>query len=221
MTEADQPGARTGRRAVVSRSTPPSSSSSTRCISSIDQLGTTTESARRPRRMIRRFAELVEQTPALRAAQRDMMDRLVEVAAAGHGGPGRGRSRGPRAADRRRRPRSGCGACSTGHAHVFRREPTRRPSCATGHRRGPPSRPSDRHRACGPSVWPCRAATAASSSRLAAESANDARKQVIAAIKQARRAWRLIKAEQHEHHDARLRQAPLRAGPAGAKGTLI
>ncbi|MGH9044901.1 MAG: TetR/AcrR family transcriptional regulator, partial [Acidimicrobiales bacterium] len=37
--------------------------------------------ARTDLRLIRRFAELVEETPSLRAAQRDMMDRLVRVAA--------------------------------------------------------------------------------------------------------------------------------------------
>ena len=51
--------------------------------------------------------------------------------------------------------------------------------------------------------------------RVAAESANESRKQVLSAIRQARRTWRLIKAGQHEHRDPRIRR-PSPPDPTGA-----
>jgi AcrR family transcriptional regulator len=114
--------------------------------------------------MIRRFAEMLERTPPLRAAQRDMMDRLVDVAA---------QSMAARAGVDPDDPEPQIAADALlGLWRVQYRAMTK---YSDGNRSAAEVRDrvlDEVHRAavsstpgCGPSEWSCRAITAASSSR--------------------------------------------------------
>jgi AcrR family transcriptional regulator len=144
--------------------------------------------------MIRRFVELFEQTPGLRAAQRDMMDRLVEVAAAGMAARAGVDPEDPEpqiAADAllglwrvqfRAMRKYADGTHSPAELRDLVIAEIRRAA-----------------RLIDTGLWSFGMAVQGSNGReqlkVAAESANVARKQVMAAIKQARDAWRIVAAE--------------------------
>jgi AcrR family transcriptional regulator len=162
--------------------------------------------------MIRRFAELVQQTPALRAALREMTEKVVQVAAeamAARAGVN------PEDPEPQIAAHAICGLWDVMYFTVFR--------YSDGSHTGREMREAviaDVRRAArliDTGLWSFGLAVQGSDGReqvrLAAESANEARKQVLSAIRQARQAWRLIKAEahQHERHEARARR-PTRGG---------
>jgi AcrR family transcriptional regulator len=169
--------------------------------------------------MIRRFVELVEQTPDLRAAQRDMMDRLVEVAAAGMAARAGVDPEDPEpqiAADAliglwrvqsRAMRKYADGTHSPAELRDLVIAEVRRAA-----------------RLIDTGLWSFGMAVQGSNGReqlkVAAESANVARKQVMAAIKQARDAWRIVAAEAkgHEewgHHGGHNR---MNKGPGSGRG---
>jgi len=150
--------------------------------------------------MIRRFVELFEQTPGLRAAQRDMMDRLVEVAAAGMAARAGVDPEDPEpqiAADAllglwrvqfRAMSKYADGTHSPAELRDLVIAEVRRAA-----------------RLIETGLWSFGMAVQGSNGReqlkVAAESANAARKQVMAAIKQARDAWRIVAAEAKGHEE--------------------
>ncbi len=71
--------------------------------------------------LFRRFWEMIERTPSLRAAQHEMMDRLIEVAAAAMAERARDRSRRTRASHRRDRHHGTVARAVHRHAQVRRR----------------------------------------------------------------------------------------------------
>lgn len=150
--------------------------------------------------MMRRFVELFEQTPSLRAAQRDMMDRLVEVAAAGMAARAGVDPEDPE-------PQIAADALLGLWRVQFRamrkyadgtHSPTELRDLVIAEVRRAA-------RLIDTGLWSFGMAVQGSNGReqlrVAAESANDARKQVIAAIKQAREAWRVVAAEAKSHED--------------------
>lgn len=157
--------------------------------------------------IIRRFTELVQQTPALRAAQMEMMERVVQVAAA---------AMAARAGVNPEDPEPQIAAHALGGLwHVMYLTMSRYADGSHTGREVQDAIIADLRRAArliDTGLWSFGLAVQGSNGReqvrLAAESANEARKQVLSAIRQARRAWRLIKAEQHGHHDTRLRKPP-------------
>jgi AcrR family transcriptional regulator len=174
--------------------------------------------------MMRRFVELFEQTPTLRAAQRDMMDRLVEVAAQGMAARAGVDPEDPEpqiAADAllglwrvqfRAMRKYADGSHSPAELRDLVIAEVRRAA-----------------RLIDTGLWSFGMAVQGSNSReqlkVAAESANDARKQVMAAIKQARDAWRAVAAEAKSHEEQWGHGGPNRmgvgrgAGPGAARGT--
>jgi hypothetical protein len=173
--------------------------------------------------MMRRFVELFELTPALRAAQRDMMDRLVEVAAQGMAARAGVDPEDPEpqiAADAllglwrvqfRAMRKYADGSHSPAELRDLVIDEVRRAA-----------------RLIDTGLWSFGMAVQGSNSReqlkVAAESANDARKQVMAAIKQARDAWRAVAAEAKSHEEQWGHGGPNRmgmgrgAGPGAARG---
>jgi AcrR family transcriptional regulator len=157
--------------------------------------------------MMRRFTELVRQTPALRAAQMEMMERVVQAMAA---------AMAARAGVNPEDPEPQIAAHALGGLwHVMYLTVSRYSDGRYTAREVRDAVVADVRRAArliDTGLWSFGLAVQGSNGReqirVAAESANEARKQVLSALRQARRAWRLIKAEQHEYHDARLRQAP-------------
>jgi AcrR family transcriptional regulator len=170
--------------------------------------------------LVRRFGDLVEETPALRAAHGDMMDRLVEVAA---------QAMAARAGVDPDDPEPQVAA----HALLglwrvqFRAmrkysDGTRSPDQVRDLVLGEVRRAA---RLIDTGLWSFGMAVQGSNGRdqlkVAAESANEARKQVVTAIKQARAAWRQVVAEAHHHEETRGRhpravpetRRPDRAGP--------
>jgi AcrR family transcriptional regulator len=151
--------------------------------------------------MIRRFTELVQRTPALRAAQRELMDRVVHVAA---------EAMAARAAVNPDDPEPQVAANAI--VGLWRVQYRAMARYADGDHT--PSELNDAviadvrraARLIDTGLWSFGLAVQGSGGheqlRLAAESANEARKQVLTAIRQARRAWREVKAEahRHEHH---------------------
>ena len=151
--------------------------------------------------VIRRFSELVQRTPALRAAQHEMMDRVVEVAA---------EAMAMRAAVNPDDPEPQIAAnailglwrvqyqAMMRHAGEGGTAAEVRDAVIADVRRAA--------RLIDTGLWSFGLAVQGSAGheqlRLAAESANEARKQVLIAIRQARSAWRQVKAENkaHEHH---------------------
>jgi AcrR family transcriptional regulator len=157
--------------------------------------------------VIRRFAELIEQTPTLRAAQRDMMDRLVQVAAA---------AMAARAGVNPDDPEPQIAA--TAILGLWRVQLRSMQAYSDGTRSAADVRMavlSDVRRAArliDTGLWAFGLIVQGSDGReqlrAAADSANEARKQVLSAIGQARDAWRQVKAAAPRHereHDRRSR----------------
>jgi hypothetical protein len=144
--------------------------------------------------MIRRFGELVGRTPALRAAQQEQMDRMVQVAA---------EAMAARAGVNPEDPEPQIAANAIlGLWRVLYRGLFRYATAEHTPAEVRDAVTADVRRAArliDTGLWSFGLAVQGSGSReqlrLAAESANDARKQVLAAIRQARRAWRELKAE--------------------------
>ncbi len=151
-------------------------------------------------RFIRRFVELFERTPSLRAAQRDMMERLAETAA---------RAMAERAGVDPHDPEPQIAATAIlGLWQVQFRAMAR---YSDGSRTPAETRElvlADVHRAARlieTGLWSFGMAVQGRNGRdqvrAAAEAANEARRQVMTAIKQAREAWRQVVAESHLHDD--------------------
>jgi AcrR family transcriptional regulator len=154
-----------------------------------------------------RFAEMIEQTPSLRAAQRDMMDRLVEVGAeamAARAGMNPDDPEPQIAADAllglwRVQFRALKKYAGSDHTVAEIRE-----LVIAEIRRAA--------RLIDTGLWSFGLAVQGSNGReqlkAAAESANEARKQVVAAIKQARDAWRQVVADAQREDGPESRPAP-------------
>ena len=163
--------------------------------------------------VIRRFSELIESTPSLRAAQRDMADRLVQVAA---------EAMAARAGVNPEDPEPQIAA----HAilGLWRVEFQAMNKYSDGTRSAPEVRDAVMEeirraaRLIETGLWSFGMAVQGSNSRqqlkTAAEAANDASKQVATAIKQARNAWREVIREAqlqqtghvHRHQEHLLRR---------------
>jgi hypothetical protein len=175
---------------------------------------------------IHRFWELIERTPSLRSAQFDMMERLAQVAAQAMAARAGVNPDDPE-------PQVAADALLSLWRIVYRAiyrysDGTRTPAevreavLAEGQRAA---------RLIDTGLWSFGMAVQGARSReqlkAAAEASNEARKQVLVAIKQARAAWRVIKSElDHHAHDERgghhqgrsaqqTRQARLQAMQAG------
>jgi AcrR family transcriptional regulator len=157
--------------------------------------------------LIHRFYELFEQTPALRAAQGDMMERLIEVAAQAMASRAGVDPDDPE-------PQIAADALMGLWRVMFRA--TRRYSDGT-------RSPAEVHdqvlaevrraaRLIDTGLWSFGMAVQGGNGReqlkAAAESAHEARKQVVAAIKQARDAWRQVVTEAHRPEESQNRPAP-------------
>jgi AcrR family transcriptional regulator len=149
--------------------------------------------------IVHRFMDLMERTPSLRAAQRDMMDRLVEVAA---------RAMAARAGVDPDDPEPQIAAHALLGLWRLQYRATRKYSDGTRSaaevRDQVLAEVRRAARLIDTGLWSFGMAVQGSSGReqfkAAADSANEARKQVLAAIKQARDAWRQV-AEAHRHED--------------------
>jgi hypothetical protein len=152
---------------------------------------------------IRQFIDLIESTPSLRAAQIDMMERLAQVAA---------QAMADRAGVNPDDPEPQIAADALiGLWRIYFRaiakysDENRTPAEVRD------AVLADVHRAArliDTGLWSFGMAVQGAKGReqlkAAADASNEARKQVMVAIKQARDAWRLIKAEGHHHiHDDR------------------
>jgi AcrR family transcriptional regulator len=149
---------------------------------------------------VHRFMDLLEQTPSLRAAQRDMMDRLVEVAA---------QAMAARAGVDPDDPEPQIAADALLGLWRVQYRAMRKYSDGTR----PPAEVRDQvlaevrraARLIDTGLWSFGMAVQGSNGReqfkAAADSANEARKQVLAAIKQARDAWRQVVTEAHRHEE--------------------
>jgi AcrR family transcriptional regulator len=152
--------------------------------------------------MIQRFAEMLESTPALRAAQRDMMDRLVDVAA---------QSMAARAGVDPDDPEPQIAADAL--LGLWRVEYRAMRKYSDGSRSPAEVRDlvlNEVHRAArliDTGLWSFGMVVQGRNGReqvkVAADAANEARKQVVTAIKQARSAWRQVVAEAHRHEESR------------------
>jgi AcrR family transcriptional regulator len=156
--------------------------------------------------MIRRFADLLDQTPSLRAAQQEMMGRLVVVAA---------HAMAARAGVDPEDPEPQIAADALVGLWRIAYRSMRKYSDGA-------HRPSEicelilvdlfrAARLIDTGLWSFGIAVQGSDGRAqikaATESANEARKQVVAAIRQARRAWRQVKVEAHLHNEEAHRAA--------------
>jgi AcrR family transcriptional regulator len=155
--------------------------------------------------MVRRFAEMLERTPPLRAAQRDMMDRLVDVAAqamAARAGVDPDDPEPQIAAD------ALLGLWRVQYRAMRKYSDGIRSAVEVRDRVLDEVRRAARLIDTG--LWSFGMVVQGNNGReqlkAAAEAANEARKQVITAIKQARGAWRLV-AEAHRHEESRLHTA--------------
>jgi AcrR family transcriptional regulator len=148
--------------------------------------------------LVHRFMDLLERTPSLRAAQRDMMNRLAEVAA---------QSMADRAGVDPDDPEPQIAADALLGLWRVQYRATRKYSDGTRS----PAQVRDQviaevrraARLIDTGLWSFGMAVQGNNGRdqlkAAAESANEARKQVLAAIKQARDAWRQVaEARRHE-----------------------
>jgi AcrR family transcriptional regulator len=172
---------------------------------------------------IRRFVDLVESTPSLRAAQRDMVDRLVQVAA---------RAMATRAGMDPADPEPQIAANAIlGLWRIQFAAMERHSDPAHTPRSAQEAVIAEVRRAArliDTGLWSFGLAVQGTNGReqlkAAAESANEARKQVVAAIRQARDAWRQVVAEaqagDHSHdHAARHRgRGGGRPGPRPPRG---
>ena len=164
--------------------------------------------------MIRRFTDLVQRTPALRAAQLEMTERVVQAAAA---------AMAARAGVNPEDPEPQIAAHALGGLwHVMYLTVARYSDGSHTVRQIQEAAVADVRRAArliDTGLWSFGLAVQGSTGReevrVAAESANESRKQVLSAIRQARRTWRLIKAGQHDHRDPRIRR-PSPPDPTGA-----
>jgi AcrR family transcriptional regulator len=169
--------------------------------------------------MIRRFAEMLESTPPLRAAQRDMMDRLVDVAA---------HSMAARAGVDPDDPEPQIAADALLGLWRVQYRAMRKYSDGNHSAAEVRDRVLDEvHRAArliDTGLWSFGMVVQGSNGReqlkAAAEAANEARKQVVTAIKQARGAWRQVVAEAHRHegnraHTPRSPLEPRRSSRSG------
>ena len=150
--------------------------------------------------MVRRFAELFERTPSLRAAQQDMMQRLVEAAA---------QAMAARAGMDPDDPEPQIAADALIGLWRVQFRALKKYSDGTH----PPHEVRDlvlsevrrAARLIDTGLWSFGMAVQGTNGReqlkAAAESANEARKQVVIAIKQARDAWRQVMAEAHRDDD--------------------
>jgi AcrR family transcriptional regulator len=152
--------------------------------------------------MIRRFAEMLENTPPLRAAQRDMMDRLVDVAAesmAARAGVDPDDPEPQIAAD------ALLGLWRVQYRAMRKYSDGKRSATEVRDRVLDEVRRAARLIDTG--LWSFGMVVQGSNGReqlkAAAEAANEARKQVVTAIKQARGAWRQVVAEAHRHEESR------------------
>jgi AcrR family transcriptional regulator len=157
--------------------------------------------------MIHRFYELFERTPSLRAAQGDMMERLIEVAA---------QAMASRAGVDPDDPEPQIAADALMGLWRVMYRATRRYSDGTRS----PAEVRDQvlaevrraARLIDTGLWSFGMAVQGGNGceqlKAAAESANEARKQVVAAIKQARDAWRQVVTEAHRHEEAENRPGP-------------
>jgi AcrR family transcriptional regulator len=167
--------------------------------------------------MFRRFTDLVQRTPALRAAQREMTERVVQVAA---------EAMAARAGVNPADPEPQIAANAI--IGLWRVQYLAMARCAEGGgsakdlREAVTAEVRRAARLIDTGLWSFGLAVQGSGGheqlRLAAESANEARKQVLAAIRQARNAWRQVKAdahlhEHHPHRDPRVGPPPRRRGP--------
>jgi AcrR family transcriptional regulator len=169
--------------------------------------------------MIRRFAEMLEHTPPLRAAQRDMMDRLVDVAAqamAARAGVDPDDPEPQIAAD------ALLGLWRVQYRAMSKYSDGERSAAEVRDRVLDEVRRAARLIDTG--LWSFGMVVQGSNGReqlkAAAEAANEARKQVVTAIKQARGAWRQVVADAHRHEESRLHGAlgarePRRANRSG------
>jgi AcrR family transcriptional regulator len=153
-------------------------------------------------RFLHRFTELFEQTPSLRAAQRDMMDRLVDVAAqamAARAGVDPEDPEPQIAAD------AILGLWRVQYRATLRYSDGNYSPAEVGAR--VLAEVSRAARLIDTGLWSFGMAVQGSSGReqikAAAEAANEARRQVVAAIKQARDAWRQVVTEAHRHDEYR------------------
>lgn len=159
--------------------------------------------------LFRRFREMLENTPALRSAQRDMMDRLVDVAA---------HAMAERAGIDPEEPEPLIAAVAI--LGLWRVQYTAMHKYADGDHS--PAEIKDlvltevkrAARLIDTGLWSFGLAVQGQhgreSLRVAAQSANEARKQVMSAMKQAREAWRqmVIEAHQAEHEAGRHHGRP-------------
>jgi len=150
--------------------------------------------------MIRRFAEMLESTPPLRAAQRDMMDRLVDVAA---------QSMAARAGVDPDDPEPQIAADALLGLWRVQYRAMRKYSDGTRSAGEVRDRVLDEvlraARLIDTGLWSFGMVVQGSNGRAqlkaAAEAANEARKQVVTAINQARGAWRQVVDEAHRYED--------------------
>jgi AcrR family transcriptional regulator len=156
--------------------------------------------------MIRRFAEMLERTPPLRAAQRDMMDRLVDVAAesmAARAGVDPDDPEPQIAAD------ALLGLWRVQYRAMRKYSDGQRSAVEVRDRVLDEVRRAARLIDTG--LWSFGMVVQGNNGReqlkAAAEAANEARKQVVTAIKQARGAWRLVAESHRPHEDSRLHTA--------------
>jgi AcrR family transcriptional regulator len=169
--------------------------------------------------LIRRFSDLVQETPSLRAAWRDAADRMVEVAA---------EAMAARAGVSPDDPEPQIAANAI--VGLWRVQYRAMRQYSDGSRS--PAEVADAvaadvrraARLIDTGLWSFGIAVQGSSGReqirLAAEAANEARKQVLAAIRQARVAWRMVvaDAQAHEHdHRQELGRASDPASPPQAR----
>jgi AcrR family transcriptional regulator len=162
--------------------------------------------------MIRRFSDLIESTPSLRAAQRDMSDRLVQVAAEAMAARAGVNPEDPEPqiaahailglwrVEFQAMNKYSDGTLSAAEVHDAVMQEVRRAA-----------------RLIETGLWSFDMAVQGSNSReqlkTAAEAATDASKQVATAIKQARNAWRQVIREaqmQHPEHGQRHEEHQLR-----------
>jgi AcrR family transcriptional regulator len=167
--------------------------------------------------LVHRFMDLIERTPSLRAAQLDMMDRLAEVAA---------RAMAARAGVDPDDPEPQIAADALLGLWRVQYRATRKYSDGTRS----PAEVRDRvlaevrraARLIDTGLWSFGMAVQGSNGReqlkAAAEAANDARKQVLMAIKQAHDAWHQIAAEAHGAEDPRTRSGPRPGRPTRKRG---
>ncbi len=173
--------------------------------------------------MIRRFAEMLESTPALRSAQRDMMDRLVDVAA---------QSMAARAGVDPDDPEPQIAADALLGLWRVQYRAMRKYSDGTRSATEVCERVLDEVRRAArlidTGLWSFGMVVQGNNGRAqlkaAADAANEARKQVVTAINQARGAWRQVVDEAHHFeermaHTPRSAREPRRPGRPGRSGS--